>query len=112
MNVKKQIEKGIRLHPEYSYLIVNGTEIPLAKGKLHRSLQYWICQQCLKKPNSPVQETNIMAKYATDYDVIARGRAVRDAVYMLNPKIEKATGINQLFTYSNGYVVLNADKLS
>ena len=106
------VEDGIKLHPKYSYLIINGKEIPLAKGKLHKSLQYWVCQQCLKKQNMPVEETDIMAKYAPDYDINGRSRAVRDAVYMLNPKIKKVTGIDQLFTYSNGYVVLNSDKLN
>lgn len=110
-NVSKQVDGGVRLHPEFSSLIINGKEIPLSKGKLHKSLQYWICRLCLKKPNIPVQETNIMAKYATDYDITARSRAIRDAVYKLNPKIKNATGIDELFTYSNGYVVFNADKL-
>ncbi len=107
----KPAEGGIKLHPEFSFLIINGTEIPLAKGKLHKSLQYWVCYLCLKKPNIPVQETNIMAKYATDYDITARSRAIRDAVYKINPKVKKVTGIDELFTYSNGYVVFNADKL-
>jgi hypothetical protein len=107
----KPAEGGIKLHPEFSILIVNGKKIPLAKGKLHKSLQYWICRLCLKKPNIPVQETSIMAKYATDYDITARSRAIRDAVYKLNPKIKNVTGIDELFTYSNGYVVFNADKL-
>lgn len=107
----KPAEEGIKLHPEFSILIVNGKKIPLAKGKLHKSLQYWICRLCLKKPNIPVQETSIMAKYATDYDITARSRAIRDAVYKLNPKIKNVTGIDELFTYSNGYVVFNADKL-
>jgi hypothetical protein len=107
----KPVEKGIKLHTEFSYLIVNGEEIPLAKGKLHRSLQYWICWLCLKAPNTPVQETDIMEQYAPDYEITARNRAVRDAVYKLNPKLKKATGIDELFTYSNGYVVFNANKL-
>ncbi|HSW99565.1 MAG TPA: hypothetical protein VLH38_00860 [Patescibacteria group bacterium] len=105
------VESGIRLHPEYSYLLIDGEKIPLGKGKLHKTLQYWICNLCLQNPNNPVQETDIMAMYATDYDITARSRAVRDAVYKLNPKIEAATKINELFTYSNGYVVFNADKL-
>jgi len=110
-NPSKPVENGIKLHPEFSLLIVNGEEIPLAKGKMHRSLQYWICWLCLKEPNNPVQETDIMEQYADDYEITARSRAVRDAVYLLNPKIKKVTGIEELFTYSNGYVVFNADKL-
>jgi len=107
----KPAEEGIRLHPKYSYLIVDGKEIPLAKGKLHKTLQYWICCLCLKKPNIPVQETDIMAKYASDFHITGRSRAVRDAVYKLNPKIKKAAGVDELFTYSNGFVIFNADKL-
>jgi hypothetical protein len=107
----KPVEKGVKLHSRLSVLIVNGAEVPLAKGELHRSLQYWICRLCLKKPNTPVKETDIMAKYATDYEVTARSRAVRDAVYKLNPKIKHAAKIDGLFTYSSGYVTFNADKL-
>lgn len=107
----KQIDRGIKLDKDFSKLIINGITIPLGKGKLHKSLQYWICYLCLKCPNTPVEETDIMAKYATDYEVNARSRAIRDAVYRLNPKIQKVTGIDELFTYSSGYVVFNADKL-
>lgn len=105
------VEKGVKLHPEFSILIVNGEEIPLARGKLQRTLQYWICRLCLKAPNRRVQETDIMERYAEEYEVTARSRAIRDAVYKLNPKIKRIAGIEELFTYSNGYVVFNADKL-
>lgn len=107
----KQTDRGIRLDKDYSNLIINGVIIPLGKGRLHKSLQYWICYLCLQCPNTPVQETDIMAKYATDYEINARSRAIRDAVYRLNPKIKETTGIDELFTYSSGYVVFNADKL-
>lgn len=110
-DIAYKTEKGIKLHPKFTHLVINGDEIPLGKGTLHKSLQYWICLVCLKKPNTPVKETIIMAKYATDYDITARGRAVRDAVYKLNPKIKNKTGIDELFTYSSGYVTFNADKL-
>jgi hypothetical protein len=105
-------QKGVRLDPTEAVLRVNGAEIKLGKGRLHKSLQYWVCWCCLKEPNAPVEETDIMAKYDTDYEITARGRAVRDAVYRLNPKIKAATGIDNLFTYSVGYVKFNADKVN
>jgi hypothetical protein len=107
----KPAKEGIKLHPKLSYLIVNGVEIPLGKGELHKSIQYWVCRLCLKKPNIPVKETDIMAKYKADFDITGRGRAVRDAVYKLNPKIKNKTGIDKLFSYSTGHVTFNADKL-
>jgi len=107
----KPVEKGIKLHPKFSILVIDGEDILLGRGKLDKTLQYWICRLCLKEPNNPVREMKIMAKYATDYEVTARGRAVKDAVYKLNPKIKNKTGIDELFTYSSGYVTFNADKL-
>ena len=93
---------------EKSKLIVKGEEIKLGRGDVgEQTIQYWIVAVCYKKPNKRINETDIMAKYKPDWDITARGRAIRDAVIALDKKIADKTGIKGLFTYSRNKVTFH-----
>lgn len=106
--------KGVLLDPVESVLYVNGNEIILGRGgsRMHRSIQYWICSCCLKKPDKRVSESIILNRYLPDYDITAHGRAVRDACKGLAQKIHDETGIEKLFEYSAGYAIYHSHKIN
>jgi hypothetical protein len=98
----------IHFDEESSKLYVKGEEIKLGRGGVgEQTIQYWIVAVCYKKPNKRINETDIMAKYRPGWDIIARGRAIRDAVIALDKKIAGQTGIKGLFTYSRGKVTFH-----
>lgn len=112
--IQKALAQKQPTYTEPYEFIKNRAELRIGEHHVilrHATLQFFIVQECIKKPDARVQETDIMAKYETDYELTGSNRSIRDAVRSLNAKIIRSTDIYRLFIYSRGYVVFDTTKL-